>query len=235
MKALLLAAGLGTRLRPLTNNIPKCLVPINNKPLLGYWLEQLSAVGVTEFHINTHYLSSQVEAYLEPLKEKYNITTHYEPSLQGTLKTFQQLSKQLFDDEQAIIVAHADNLVFCDWQQFIEFHQRAPIDIVASMMTFETTTPSSCGIVEIDEHKRLIAFHEKVANPPSNHASGAVFCFNSNVQKLWKKQADCTDISYHLLPLLLGKIQCWHNNQYLKDIGTPQALQQAEQDVLLYV
>jgi mannose-1-phosphate guanylyltransferase len=235
MKALLLAAGLGTRLRPLTNNIPKCLVPINNKPLLGYWLEQLNDAGVTEFHINTHYFAPQVEAYLEPLKEKYKIFTHFESTLQGTLKTFQLLKEQLFNDGQAIIVAHADNLVFCHWQKFIEFHQRAPIDVVASMMTFETSTPSSCGIVEIDENKRLIAFHEKVTNPPSNHASGAVFCFNKQVQNIWQVADNCTDISEHLIPLLLGKTQCWHNSQYLKDIGTPEALKQAEQDVLNYV
>ena len=55
MKALLLAAGLGTRLRPLTNTIPKCLVPINGKALLEYWLENLSKVGISEFLINTHF------------------------------------------------------------------------------------------------------------------------------------------------------------------------------------
>ncbi len=235
MRALLLAAGLGTRLRPLTYNIPKCLVPINNKPLLGYWLEQLSAIGVTEFHINTHYFASQVEAYLAPLKAQYNIITHHEPNLQGTLKTFQLLANQLFINDQAIIVAHADNLVFCDWQQFIEYHNNASNDIVATMMTFDSLTPSSCGIVETDEQNRLIAFHEKVVNPPSNHANGAVFCFNNNVKELWREQVGYTDISYHLLPLLLGKVQCWHNSQYLKDIGTPLALQQAEQDVMLYV
>jgi len=235
MKALLLAAGLGTRLRPLTNNMPKCLVPINNKPLLGYWLEQLSSAGVTEFHINTHFFAEQVEAYLEPLKEKYNIITHFEPNLHGTLKTFQLLEKLLFNDEKAIIVAHADNLVFCDWKKFIEFHQKAPRDIVASMMTFKTSTPASCGIVEVDENERLIAFHEKVANPPSNHASGAIFCFNKHVQNIWQVANNCTDISCHLIPLLLGKTQCWHNSQYLRDIGTPEALKKAEQDALHYV
>ena len=57
MKALLLAAGLGTRLRPITNDIPKCLVKIDNKPLLEYWLETLTKVGVKEFLINTHYFN----------------------------------------------------------------------------------------------------------------------------------------------------------------------------------
>ena len=67
-KALLLAAGMGTRLRPLTNNIPKCLVEIGEKPILGIWLENLSKAGCEEVIINTHYLSEKVEEYLKGRK-----------------------------------------------------------------------------------------------------------------------------------------------------------------------
>ena len=58
-KTLLLAAGMGTRLRPLTNNIPKCLVKIGEKPILEIWLENLSKAGCEEVIINTHYLSEK--------------------------------------------------------------------------------------------------------------------------------------------------------------------------------
>ena len=61
MRAILLAAGLGTRLRPITDKIPKCLVPINGKPLIDYWLEQLTKAGIEKFLINTHYLHEKVE------------------------------------------------------------------------------------------------------------------------------------------------------------------------------
>ncbi|MGB5793289.1 sugar phosphate nucleotidyltransferase, partial [Poseidonibacter sp.] len=64
MKALLLAAGLGTRLHPITNSVPKCLVPINGKVLLEYWLENLLKVGITEILINTSYLSEDVNDYI---------------------------------------------------------------------------------------------------------------------------------------------------------------------------
>ena len=63
MKALILAAGKGTRLMPFTKTIPKCLMPINKKPLLELWLEKLSDIGVNEFLINTHYLSGVVNDY----------------------------------------------------------------------------------------------------------------------------------------------------------------------------
>ena len=64
MKVILLAAGLGTRLRPLTNSIPKCLVPIKGKPLLEIWLENLFQIGCRSFLINTHYMAEKVEDFL---------------------------------------------------------------------------------------------------------------------------------------------------------------------------
>ena len=65
IKALLLSAGLGTRLRPLTINIPKCLVPIKGKALLEIWLDKLSDVCVKDFLINTHYLPEKVESFIK--------------------------------------------------------------------------------------------------------------------------------------------------------------------------
>ena len=68
MKALLLAAGFGTRLKPLTNFIPKCLVRIKNKPLLDIWVENLINIGINSIRINTHYLSNIVSAHIEKSK-----------------------------------------------------------------------------------------------------------------------------------------------------------------------
>ena len=65
VKAVLLIAGLGTRLRPLTDSVPKCLLPINGKPLLGIWFDKLVAAGVSEVLINTHWLADQVTDYIE--------------------------------------------------------------------------------------------------------------------------------------------------------------------------
>ena len=65
---MLLCAGLGTRLRPITNNTPKCLVEINNKPILEYWL-QLEKVGCEEVLINTHYLNEKVSKYIAQRKK----------------------------------------------------------------------------------------------------------------------------------------------------------------------
>ena len=64
MKAILLCAGKGLRLRPYTNNIPKCLMPIKGKPLLEIWLEKLFSAGITNILINAHYLSDQVDNFI---------------------------------------------------------------------------------------------------------------------------------------------------------------------------
>ena len=81
MRAILLAAGLGTRLRPITDTIPKCLVPINGKPLIDYWLEQLTKAGIEKFLINTHYLHEQVESYIEQSKFAGMVDLVYEEEL----------------------------------------------------------------------------------------------------------------------------------------------------------
>lgn len=71
MKAFLLAAGFGTRLRPLTNTVPKCLVPISGTPLLEIWLDLLLHHGVNEVLINTHYLHQQVHSFVNIYNKKY--------------------------------------------------------------------------------------------------------------------------------------------------------------------
>ena len=63
-KALLLAAGLGTRVRPLTNFVPKCLIEIAGRPLLDYWFDRLAEARIRDVLINTHHLADQVRAYI---------------------------------------------------------------------------------------------------------------------------------------------------------------------------
>jgi mannose-1-phosphate guanylyltransferase len=84
MNVLLLAAGLGTRLKPITNSIPKCLVPIKGKPLLEIWLENLSQLSINKLFINTHYFSELVEKFILSSKYKKNVELLFEIKLLGT-------------------------------------------------------------------------------------------------------------------------------------------------------
>ena len=87
-KALILAGGYGTRLKPITNNTPKCLVPIHGKPLLGHWLEHLASIGCRSVLINKHYLSHKVDEFLSTINfPEMNISTVFEKNLLGTAGT----------------------------------------------------------------------------------------------------------------------------------------------------
>ncbi|WP_457749346.1 nucleotidyltransferase family protein [Sulfurimonas sp.] len=219
MKALLLAGGLGTRLRPVTDFIPKCLVPVHGKPLLDYWLENLSAAGVDEFLINTSYLSEQVVQWWEKSVWKEKITLVHEKELLNTGGTL--LANKAFFEEEAFFLVHADNLSFCDFNAFIEIHQNRPKECELTMMTFQTDDPSSCGIVELNNKGVVQHFFEKVENPPSNLANGAVYICEPTIftflESLHKKNID---FSLDVLPCFMGKINTYENTIYHRDIGT---------------
>ncbi|MEQ1932917.1 MAG: nucleotidyltransferase family protein, partial [Fimbriimonadaceae bacterium] len=219
MKCLLLAAGLGTRLRPITDHIPKCLVKVNGVTLLDRWLMSLHKAGVAEFLINTHYLADQVRGFLEghPLRDSIKVV--HEETLRGTGGTL--LANSTFFKGGATLVAHADNLCLCDWPAFFEAHMGRPADAIVTMMTFVTDSPSECGIVETDRAGRPCKFHEKSANPPGNIANAAVYIFEPEVVSIAQQMKPLlTDISTQLLPAVLSQTHLWRNEGVLIDIGT---------------
>lgn len=231
MKALLLCAGLGTRLRPITNNIPKCLVPINGKLLLQYWLENLSKAGVTEFIINTHYFSEKVEEFVENSIFRDKIKLVYEKELLNTGGTLLH-NKNLFDKGEPFLLIHADNLSFCDFKEFIESHKKNE-KYLLTMMLFRTDVPQSCGIVKLDENNVVQEFYEKVSNPPSNLANGAVYICNYEIFEFLETLNKINiDFSLDVIPKLLGKINTYLNSTYHKDIGTINSFAEAQIDIL---
>ncbi|HLO63996.1 MAG TPA: nucleotidyltransferase family protein, partial [Azonexus sp.] len=120
MRALLLAAGTGTRLAPLTHALPKCLAPINGVPLLAYWLEALSACGIERFLINTHYRAEQVQDFVRRSPWAERIDLIHESELQGTGGTLHATRDWWQDDD--LLLVHADNLCHCDFAAFIAAH-----------------------------------------------------------------------------------------------------------------
>lgn len=234
MKALLLAAGLGTRLRPITNTIPKCLVPINGKPLLEYWLENLTLAGVTEFLVNTHYLHVDVENFIKQSPFNDRVTLIYEEELLNTGGTV--LKNRDFFGDKPFMLVHADNVSFCDFGAFIDAHVHRPQNCEITMMTFITDTPSNCGIVELDNDGIVQAFYEKVDNPPSTLANGAVYiCEPSLFNFLDSLKKKNIDFSNDVLPRYLGKINTFLNDVYHRDIGTIKSYGLAQIEIKKYL
>lgn len=221
MNAILLAAGFGTRLRPLTDTIPKCLVPIKGKPLLGIWLERLIDIGIETFLINTHYLPEQVSSFIENSPWIDKVQLFNEPVLLGTAGTL-KANQDFFKGQDGMLI-HADNYCLADLRSFVQAHYNRPAECLMTMMTFHTYNPSSCGIVELDERGVVMAFHEKIANPPSNLANGAVYILSPEFLTMIKSDfSDCEDFSTEILPSLIGKIYTYETKDAFLDIGTPE-------------
>ena len=108
-KCILLAAGRGTRLQPITNSTPKCLVKIKGRPLLEYWLVLLEKHGIKEVLINTHHLHQQVSDYIDSITTSINITISYEENLLGSYSTLVK-NKAYYKNQESILIANADNL-----------------------------------------------------------------------------------------------------------------------------
>ncbi len=226
MRALLLAAGLGTRLKPLTDSLPKCLAPIKGKPLLEIWLERLTNAGVGPFLVNTHYLSGQVEDYIRGSKFQKQVRMVEESTLLGTAGTL-IANIDFFNCEDGMLI-HADNYCLANLEIFQQVHQNRPKGCLMTMMTFRTDTPSSCGIVELNESGVVIDFHEKVANPPGNLANGAVYILSAELMKnLALDFSNVRDFSCEVLPHLRGRIFTYEISETLIDIGTPASYKKA--------
>ena len=227
VRALLLAAGFGTRLGPLTRQTPKCLVKIGGKPLLERWIQSLEKCNCNELIINTHYLAEQVDSYLANRGEpKLNIKTVHEETLLGTAKTL--LNNKDFFKESIGLMIHADNATDFDLNELIRAYKNKPKESLLTILTFDCSNPTSCGIVETNNDGIVCSFHEKVENPPGTKANGAIYAFDYDfIDYLEKNFYDATDFSNDILPNIVGKMNTYHTHMPFIDIGTPANLLRA--------
>lgn len=231
MRALLLAAGLGTRLRPITDSIPKCLVPIHGKPLLGYWLDLLCRGGIERILVNTHYFPEKVKWFVQGSEWRDRVDLVYESDLLGTGGTV--LRNREWLEKGPFILAHADNLTRFRVQDFVLRHKMRPAGTDITMMTFDTDAPQTCGIVEEDAAGVVVAFHEKVANPPGNHANAAVYILEPSViDFIASLGKDFVDLSTEVIPAYVGRMTTFHNSDYHRDIGNPESLALAQREFI---
>jgi mannose-1-phosphate guanylyltransferase len=222
MQAVLLAAGFGTRLGSLTRETPKCLIEVGGKPMLSHWLDKLVEVGVDHVIINTHYLAEHVESYLRASSYGALVETVHEPALLGTAGTLVALRDRLTADE--VLVAHADNYFTDSLVGLLTAHRARPTDALVTMGLFDSATPQSCGIVELDDRGMIVGFEEKPSHPKSSLANAAVYVFTqSGLDEL----DDATDLSTQVLPRLVGRMIGHRFVGAYFDVGTPQSLDDA--------
>jgi mannose-1-phosphate guanylyltransferase len=224
-----MAAGLGTRLRPLTDRVPKCLVPVAGRPLLDYWFDLFGEAGVRDVLINTHHLAEQVRAYVAQRNESgdWRVVESYEPVLLGSGGTV-RATRSWADGGGTVLIAYADNLSDVDLRALLAFH--ASHGDPLTMMLFRAERPERCGIAQLDPAGRIVEFVEKPARPVGNLANAGVYAVTPDA---YREMADVGgfDLGFDVLPRFAGRMRGFVWEGYHRDIGDAASLAKAEEAV----
>lgn len=175
MKALIPCGGKGTRLRPLTNTIAKPLVPLANKPILHYILEQIVEAGITDIGIvvspeNLHYFR---EALGDGTRWGCKISLILQREQRGLADTVIQAKE--FLNESPFLMFLGDNLIQKGVKEIVTEFRYSPADAIIQLKSVDD--PRRFGVAIIDEHNRIIKLVEKPQVPPSNLAVVGVYLF----------------------------------------------------------
>lgn len=228
-KALLLAGGLGTRLRPVTDTVPKCLVPIAERPLLDYWIDRLADARIRAARINTHALAEQVRRYIARVNSegRVSLAESYEPTLLGSAGTV-TANADLADEADRIVIIYTDNLSNVDLRRLLAFHDSHGDPV--TMLLFRAANPRACGIAEVDAESRIVSFTEKPERPASDLANAGLYVIDAEV---YREIAGlhAFDLGFDVIPRLVGRMRGWTWNGYHLDVGTHEALARARSDV----
>ncbi len=226
MKAFLLAAGMGTRLKPITDKTPKCLLPIHDKPLLEIWIDLFEKHGISDVLVNTHHHSEQVEAFIDKKQNttSVKIKTAFENRLLGSGGTV-LANKNFVEDDNNFLIAYADNLTDINLTQMINFHSQAKQKgCCLSMGLFHAPIPEACGIASLDANNRIIGFIEKPQYPESDLANAGIYIASNQIYNFFpddkNQNEEVIDFGLHVLPRLVGNMFGYEITAYLRDIGT---------------
>jgi mannose-1-phosphate guanylyltransferase len=219
----LLAAGLGTRLRPLTDGTPKCLLPIGGRPLLSIWLEICADLGIEGVLINTHYRAEQVREWARNQKSPVKVELRHEKTLLGSAGTV-KANAEFVRGIDNFYVFYADNLMSANLEVLRSLHARH--QGVLTLGLFRSPRPRDCGIVTLDETGGIVSFEEKPAEPRSDLAHAGVFLARQAVFDYIPAQG-ASDFGKDVMPHLAGAMWGGLLDGYIRDIGTPESYQRA--------
>jgi NDP-sugar pyrophosphorylase family protein len=232
MKAMILAAGEGTRLRPLTNTVPKPMVPIVGRPLLSWTLSWLADQGVTEAVINLYHRPQAIPDCFGSEYAGIRLNYSFEDDLRGTAGGVKAVAD--FFTDAPFFVIYGDNLIRADLREMIDFH--AAHGGEATLALFHHPNPSAAGIVATDGSGRITRFVEK---PPPDQifadtANAGIYLLNPSVLDA-VSAAGAADFGRDVFPALLAQNAALYGlplDGYIQDTGTPDQYRQANWDAL---
>ncbi len=214
MKAIIMAGGKGTRLKPLTDNTPKPLMPILDKPILHYILRLLQRHGITDVCITLGYLAGQIiEAFGDGSQMGMHITYFVENEPLGTAGGVKNASKFLSED---FVVISGDAFTDINLTELINFHYKsnAKVTIAAA----KVDNPSEYGVMLLNNKGKVRSFIEKPKEPVSDIASCGIYVMSHGI--LQDIPSGFCDFAKDVFPKMIGQIYAKVMDCYWSDIGT---------------
>ncbi len=229
MRAMILAAGFGTRLRPLTDSLPKALVPVHGAPLLAILLNRLVRFGFNEIAINAHYRATQIEDFLIAFSKNVSAKLHfsYEPKLLDTGGGIKKMLK-FFPGDSPLLVHNVDILSDLDLSRLLQTHAENNNDA-----TLVVNSSQSDRALVFDDKNRLLGRASEQNKNCGNHYG---FCGIQVIQPFLFRNVR-KDVFYSI-DTYIEASKSGHNiaaysmdNYYWQDIGSEQDLLQAQRDI----
>ncbi len=233
MKVMILAAGEGTRLRPLTLKVPKALLPVGGVPLIERTLLWLKSHGISEVAINLHHLGERIKDFLGD-GSRFGVKIAYSPeeTLLGTAGGVKRM-EHFFDD--TFVVVYGDIITDFNLSAMTSFHGQKKA--IATLVLHRVPNPWEVGVVEINENGKLLSFVEKPSrgSEPGNLSSGGVYILEKEALDYVPSEGFC-DFAYDVFPKIIDfglpiYGYCSNYGDYLMDIGTLEKYYQANEDI----
>lgn len=232
-RVMVLAAGLGTRLMPLTNDIAKPMVPIVNMPVMEHMMRLLARCGFKEVVVNLHYLPDDITGYFED-GSRWGLDVRYsfEERLLGTAGGVKKCEE--FLSSGTCLVVSGDALTDVDLGEFLAFHHHH--GALASMVVTPVTETWRYGVVLADDEGRVTGFQEKPAEAEalSNVANSGIYAFEPEVFELIPSEGPY-DFGRELFPMLVERrlgLYAWKHDFYWNDVGSIEEYQRGNFDAL---
>jgi len=232
-KAMIFAAGLGTRLKPFTLNAPKAMAPVNNKPLLQRNIEYLASFGIEEIVVNVHHFADQIISFLKD--NDFGVKTIISDETDEVLETGGGLLKArpLLENAEDVLIMNVDILTDIDINNLIEQHNQN--NAIATLAV--SNRESSRGLL-FDQNLQLCGWHnkktgeEKIVHPKdklTDFAFSGIQMVSSKVFPLINQRGKFSIIDTYLDLAATQKIMAYdHSGKILMDVGNPERLKLAE-------
>jgi mannose-1-phosphate guanylyltransferase len=224
LKAFLLAGGLGSRLRPLTDVTPKCLLPINGTPILDIWFGLCRRYGIKDVLINLHFHGDAVRSFIEEKKGDLNVTLFVETALLGSAGTV-LANRKWVANERAFWIFYADVLTNVNLNKMLQFHNER--NQFATIGVYEVTDPTRCGIAQMNDDGVIMDFVEKPKTPVGNLAFSGIMLGTPRVLEQIPDKCP-VDFGFDVFPKIVGRMAGYRISDFIIDIGTLETYRAAQ-------